>query len=273
MASAQELQEMYDNMPEDQRAAASEPKPDTRGRVTNATAVRMLRNKEQWERYDSVVIGVGASSQSKGWFDTFQGLARVSQISWFQSRDSNVDTCWTNQKSERYDYAQDLYQLMVEFLCPTYMAEFSQDGAAAKYAQLLWTQELPKALGMEALLADADIIAQAPATAFPAGRGNIGMFATDTGASVLNGGNNGVATRENSWLWPDPVMIAAVAKLTVRAYIGQPINNVLREMPGPGISKIPKGDGTYIDVPNWFAIRCTFRGPRYMQLRGARSAS
>ena len=262
-----------DNMSEAERQQAADPKADTRGRVTNAEYVRRLRNREQWERYDSIIVGNGAASQSKGWFNDFIALSRVSQISWFQSRDSNVDLCWTNQKSERYDYAQDLYQFMLEFLCPAFMAEFAEDAGAYKYAQLLWTQELPKALGTEVLLADSDIIAQAPATAFMAGRGNFGTFATDTAASMVVGGNNGVPAKENCWLFPDPVMIAAVAKLTVRAQIGQPVNDILREMPGPGVSLVPKGDGTYIEVDNWFAIRATFRGPRYMQLRGARSAA
>lgn len=268
-----ELDQEIDNMSEAQRQAAAEPKADTRGRVTNAGYVRKLRNREQWERYDSIVVGVGARNQSKGWFENFVDLSRVSQISWFQSRDSNVDQCWTNQKSERYDFAQDLYQFMLEFLCPAYMAEFSNDGAAAKYAQFLWTQELPKALGIECLLADSDIIAQAPATAFMAGRGNFGAFATDTAGSLVIGGNNGTPNKENAWLFPDPVMIAAVAKLTVRGIIGQPVNDVLRALPGPGTSSVPDGNGGYITVNNWFAIRATFRGPRYMQLRGARSAA
>jgi hypothetical protein len=68
-------------------------------------------------------------------------------------------------------------------------------------------------------------------------------------------------------------MIAAKAKLTVRAYIAQPIKDLLAAIPGPGLSLYPNGTGGYVEKPNWYAIRVTFRGPRYLQLRGARSAN
>ncbi len=261
MASEQEL------------LALSEPISDARGRVTNAADVRALRSREQWERYDTVIVGAGAQDQSKGWFNNFTGFAGVSQLSWFQSRDSNVDLAWTNQKSERYDYAQDLYNCNIEFLSPAYQAEFDSLGESQKEALMIWNQELPKALGFEVLLADADIIAQGPGTAFMAGRGNSGLVATDTGSPLVSGGTNGLPVRDNAWSFPEPIMIAAKAKLTVRAYIAQPVKQLLAALPGPGMVTIPKGDGTYIESPNWYGIRITFRGPRYLQLRGARSAS
>lgn len=258
---------------EEEMIAASEPISDSRGRVKNAEAVRALRAREQWERYDTVIVGQGAQDQSKGWFNNFAGFAGVSQISWFQSRDSNVDLAWTNQKSERYDYAQDLYKCNIEFLSPAYQAEFDSLGEAQKAGLIIWTQELPKALGFEVLLADADIIAQGPGTAFMAGRGNAGGYATDTGSAFVSGGNNGLAMQDNAWSFPEPIMIAAKAKLTVRAFIGAPIKNLLAQLPGPGTIQIPNGLGGYIEAPNWYGIRVTFRGPRYLQLRGARSSS
>jgi hypothetical protein len=258
---------------EEELLALSEPIADSRGRVKNADTVRTLRAREQWERYDTVIVGQGAQDQSKGWFNNFAGFAAVSQISWFQSRDSNVDLAYTNQKSERYDYAQDIYNCNIEFMSPAYQAEFDTLGESQKEALIIWTQELPKAMGFETLLADADIIAQGPGTAFMAGRGNAGGFATDTGASMVSGGNNGLAMRDNSWSFPEPIMIAAKAKLTVRAYIASPIKNLLAQLPGPGTVEIPNGLGGYITVPNWYGIRVSFRGPRYLQLRGARSAA
>lgn len=259
-------------MDETQLEELAKPQSDSRGRVTNAATVRRLRNREQWERFDTIMVGPGAAGVTKGWFETFKDFARVSQVMWFQSRDSNVDAAYTNQRSERYDYAQDLYNFNLEFLASTYDAEFDSLGSSAKAMQNIWCQELPKALGFEVLLADADIIAQGPATAFMAGRGNIGGYATDTGAAMVNGGINGTPNKENGWTFPEPIMIAAQAKLTVRAYIAQPIKDLIQAMEGPGVSLYPDGRGGYVEKPNWYGIRATFRGPRYMQLRGARSA-
>lgn len=258
-------------MDELEQAKEAEPQSDSRGRVMNAADVRRLRNREQWERYDSIMVGPGASQVTKGWFNSFTEFARVSQIMWFQSRDSNVDLCYTNQRSERYDYAQDLYNFHLEFIASTFEAEFDSLGASAKAMQNIWCQELPKALGIEVLLADADIIAQGPATAFMAGRGNSGGYATDTGATLVHGGTNGVPNKENGWAFPEPIMIASHAKLTVRAQIGQPIKDLIQAMEGPGTSLYPNGQGGYVEKPNWYGVRATFRGPRYMQLRGARS--
>lgn len=247
------------------------------GRVDREAAqtVRRMRAREQWERYDTVIVGNGAADQSKGWFNTFTGFANVQQLSWFQSRDANVDLAYTNQRSERLDYAQDLYNLNVEYIAPSYLAEFDSAGELSKIAQALWTQELPKAMSFEVLLADSDIIAQGPGTAFMSGRGNAGMFATDSGASVFNGGNNGLANRDNGWSFPEPIMLAAQAKITVRAYIAQPIKDALRALIGPGswVFPNPSQPSGYYTMPQWFSIRVSLRGPRYMQLRGARSAS
>lgn len=272
MANGQE--QVWDNMSPADQEQISTPKPDHRGRVTNSAPIRYLRSREQWERSDTLWIGQGAADQSKGWFNTFAAAANVSQWSWFQGRDANVDLAYTNQKSERYDYAQDLYTCEMEFLAPTYQAELVDGSAASqKAAQLIWLQEIPKALGVEVLLADADIIAQAAATSFMAGKGNFNAWATDSAGAMVNGGNNGAPNKGNAWQWPEPIMIAAVAKLTVRAYVATPLKSVLLNLPGPFNDLIPNGTGGFIEKPNWFGIRVTFRGPRYMQLRSARSAA
>ncbi len=239
--------------------------------VESARVIRKLRAREQWERYDSIVVGPGATNVSRGWFNNLQEFAKVSKLSWFGSRDSNVDLAYSNQQTERYDYAQDLYNMNVEFCAPPFLAEFARLGAPEKAAQMWWKEELPKLIAFEVLLADSDIIAQGPGTAFMAGRGNAGAFATDSGAAFYEGGNNGLANRDNGWSFPEPIMLAAQAKLTVRAFLAQPLKDALLNASGPGYMDVPKEDGTFVQVPNWFFIRVNMRGPRYMQLRGARS--
>ena len=36
---------------------------------------------------------------------------------------------------------------------------------------------------------------------------------------------------------------------------------------------VPDGAGGTVELPNWYIIRITMRGPRYLQLRGARSSA
>jgi hypothetical protein len=68
-------------------------------------------------------------------------------------------------------------------------------------------------------------------------------------------------------------MLAAKAKLTVRGSIDAPLRAMLASLPGPGAKRIPIGNGQYYEMPNWYGIRISFWGPRYLQMRGARSSS
>jgi hypothetical protein len=246
--------------PEEQRQAMSEPVVGPTGRVKNAGIIRVLKDREQFERYDTVMIGEGQSAISKGYFDTFQAAGKTTH--------SNVDLAYTNQTSDRYDYAQDLYTCEMEFLAPTMIEEFEEDAASTLYATQMWTQQCPQHLGMNVLLADADIIAQSPASTFLAGKGSAGAFATDSAGGIYSGGTNGTPAKGNGWSWPEPIMVTAKANLTVKGWSSQWLRDALSQMPPPGAKLIPDGSGGRVRVPNLYGIRITFRGPRYLQLRG-----
>jgi hypothetical protein len=244
----------------------------TAGRILNPNDFRNARSREQYERYDSVCVFDGAESKTKGWFNSFAAFGNSTQLTWFASRDSNVDLAYSNSTSERLDQAQDIYSIQAAFYADTHQAQFASLSAQNQAAVLWWTQELPKYLALTALLGDSDILAQATADRFMAGAGNVGGFAQDTGASVVNGGNNGNADRTNGYHFPDPILLAAQSKLVVKGQIATPLKTSISDLLGPGYVEVPRGDGTYTRKPIQYGIKITMRGPRYLQLRGAYSA-
>lgn len=248
---------------------------DNRGVVSKEKAdqIRDLRSAEQWERIDSVVIGPGASNKARGWFNTWQDFANADELQWFSGRDSSVGPAYSNQKTERTDWAQDFYQSLIEFISPVGLADHVTDANDAKLAPLLFAHELPRLLSTQIVLSDSDQIANAPANHFPSGFGVANPFMDGSAAPSTITGSQGSPVVSNGWKWPSPVMLAAKAKLTVIGRIDSPIREALRAMPGPGFMRIPLGNGLYHDMPMYYVIKITHRGPRYLQIRGARSSA
>jgi hypothetical protein len=248
---------------------------DERGVIAPSVAnkIRKMRAAEQYERYDSIVIGAGAEDVTRGWFNTWQAFANASRIAWFGARDTNVGPSYSNIITERADWAQDIHQTHVEFISPPGLAELETDANDAGSVPLLFSHELPNYMGMRVILADSDEIANAPASHFPAGFGVAGTQVAAAAAPTVVAGANGEVHVSNSWKWPSPVMLAAKSRIAFQATIDEPIRAMLRAIAGPGAKLVPDGAGGVVTYPNWYRIRVTLRGPRYLQLRGARSSA
>jgi len=248
---------------------------DSRGVISKnlAAQIRQIRAGEIWERVDSVVIGPGAAARSRGWFNSWADMAGADQLQWFSGRDTAAGPAYVNQSTERTDWAQDLYQTHIEFISPTGLAEYESVGDDAQITPILFSQMLPQMLSIRITLADADEIAKAPSSHFPAGFGPTYPVFAGAASTAVMPGTQGEPTVSNSWKWPEPIMLAAKAKITVYGNIDAPIRDVFRTLPGPGNKLIPDGLGGQIVMPNWYTIRITHRGPRYLQLRGSRSSS
>lgn len=248
---------------------------DDRG-VLGAAAVanlRKTRSREQWTRFDSVIIGPGAARLSRGFFDSWVDFAAADQLQWFGSRDGGAGPSYTNQLTERADWAQDLYQTRMEFISPTGMSDLETDANDGDITPLLFSHELPNTMSMNVVLAESDNIARAPAVHFPAGFGPAYSVVSGAAAPTVIAGTNGEPSVRNSWIWPEPITLAAKAKLTVTAGIDQPLRQLFANLPGPGFRNIPIAGGGVHALPNWYIIRISFVGPRYLQLRGARSSA
>lgn len=249
---------------------------DSRGVIGKdlATQIRDARAAEQWERFDSIAVFEGAANLSRGWFNTFADLASVDQLQWFSGRDTGAGPSYTNQTTERTDWAQDLYQTTMEFLCPMAFGDLEENpNEGTAFTQQMWVNELPRMMGMRVVLAEADEIAKVPANHMPAGFGTSSMFYDGSAAPTAQVGSVGVPAVSNAFYWPEPIMLAAKAKLTVYGSIDAPLRRFLQQLPGPGAKLVPDGAGGFIRLPNVYEIRITMRGPRYLQLRGARSAA
>ncbi len=248
---------------------------DSRGVLppTAAAKLRELRAREAWTRYDSIVIGQGAAGRSRGWFDTWQQFADADTLEWFGGRDTAAGQSYTNQNSERSDWAQDLYFTKIEFLTPPGIADLDTDTNDSLNIPLLFSQQLPNQLTIRTILADSDEISRAPASHYPAGYGNAYSAVAGVASPVTIGGTNGEPNIGNSWKWPEPITLASKSKLTVKGQVDAPLRQLFASLPGPGTKNVPDGNGGTISYPNWYAIRIAFVGPRYLQLRGARSSA
>lgn len=247
---------------------------DDRGVVppSEAEKIRRLRSAEMWERYDSIVVGEGAAALSRGWFNNWQDLAAAAELTLFGGREGNVGSAWTNQKTERTDYAQDLYVTKCEMVCPPMMEDFEENPNDIVMAQF-WQQQAPDMASVEISLSDTDSIARAPLRHFPAGTAASGVTYSSTAAPTIWAGSNGTPHVGNAWLWPDKIMLAAKSRIGVTITLDTPIRQFLSNITGPGAKILPDGAGGTRRFPNWFALRFTFSGPRYVQLRGARSSA
>lgn len=248
---------------------------DSRGVIPQSTAnlLRQYRSAEEFQRYDSIVIGKGASKRDVGWFENFADFANSSELQWFTGRSSGVGTSYSNQNTERTDWAQDLHMTSIEFLAPTGNSQYMDNPLEADLVPSFFVQELPHYLGMRVVLSDSDEIAKAPASHFPGRYGTSYPSSSGSPGPVTYGGNSGDPNGRTGWVWPVPVTLAAKARITVTGRVDEPALQMLRILPEPGHRLVPQKDGSVQLQPNWYTIRITHSGPRYLQLRGGRSSS
>jgi hypothetical protein len=161
---------------------------------------------------------------------------------------------------------------LIEFVAPPGLSQFASSANDAQLLPLLFLGDLPNQMAFSMIMADADEIAVAPGSHFPSGFGVTNMFMDALAAPATIAGTQGDAHVSNGWKWPEPVMLAAKSRCVMRARIDQPIRGMLANIPGPGNILIPAGETNYV-YPAWYRIRITHRGPRYLQLRGARSSA
>lgn len=251
------------------------PAVDARGVVPfdEAARLRGARAREQWERVDSIVIGEGATNTSRGWFNTWQDFASADKLQWFSGRDSNVGASYTNQDGERTDWAQDIYDISVQFIAPPGVGDLETDANDVLNTQMLYGM-LMNQLSLKVILSESDSIANAPADHFPAGFGISYPLQSSQATPVTVLGNNGEPVVGNTWKFPTPIMLAAKSRITVEGRIDNPVKSTFRAIGGPGAKLIPTGvQGQFVRHPNYYTIKITCRGPRYLQLRGARSSA
>lgn len=245
----------------------------------NEQIARGLRAEEQWLRYDTICIGPGAKLVNATWFNTFAEFADADSLAWNDgSRTRQVGLSYCNQSGDTEDWAQRIYQSGIEFQAPP--GQLEAEGAALDAAILpeIFTRMLPEMMAFKVTMQDLDDVLIAPGAHLPGVTGVSGGFADGAGSTLFDAGQRGTADLRNSWTWPEPLEIAAKSKLAVSARIDNPIKEFLRSLttlPGTKSFIIPAVaplTNQTVFLRNWYRIQVWHRGPRFVQLRGARSA-
>ena len=239
------------------------------------TEARAMRAEEQWLRYDTICIGEGAKQVDSGWFNDWESFAKSSKLLWGVDRKDAGDS-FSNLSGPQEDFAQVIYQSGVDFIAP--------QGIAGLESQLLdalmpaiFMKELPNQMAFHVQQANTDDVLVAPGAHLPGVTGLSGQQLGGAGSLILDGGQTGTADVRNSWQWPTPLKVPAKSKLQVISRVDGPMRDFLLQLPiTPGIKSIPylaaNNELQQAQLANWYRIRVWHRGPRFVQLRGARSA-
>lgn len=244
---------------------------------------RGLRSKEPWVRYDSVVIGPNLPNV-QGWFPNFGAFAAADGVRFNDGTrtEGSAGPEYCNQSGDTEDWAQNIYRTAIEFHAPFGIEEVEQSSFDEAFGPVFWTQEIPRRCIATMSLQDTDNILRVPPIMLPA---NLGVS-----NSVLNGaasiftvpGQTGADDLRSGWTWAKPVQVPAKGKVIVTINLGKPVRAFLASVGifAPGQKIVPMaavGAGGIIvsqqvPYPNWYMIRVSHWGPRFVQLRGARSS-
>lgn len=250
------------------------------GQVESASYIdlaRGIRNKEQWCRYDSVVIGPGARDEDPGWFNNWQQFAAVQdEIKLFAGPRQNVNPAYSNS-GEREDWAQMVYGMWGEFLAPVTDTRQLTNQLDADLARW-WTNEVPRATYLTVKLQDTDQILSIPATYAPAGHGATELRVDGASAPTINPGNSGSSQVGQCWQWPIPLGVPALKRIQVGLKFDRRIfSSIAYASNAPGfttwVGQDPNNPFNFIisNIANRFVLRVGLFGPRFVQLRGAYS--
>jgi hypothetical protein len=245
-------------------------------------AIRNVRDENHWSRYDSVVIGPGASQQAPGWFDTFAAFANTDEHIFFTSaRTSSAGLPYVNTSGQSEDWRQDVYALRVEAFSTFGWEGADQNALDSGFLPLLWSTDVPRRSSGRLRLADTDDVLIQPVITTP---GVVGPAGGDIGAAASTATlapGQGIADQRAGWVFPRPLQVPAKGKITFAMKVGEPIRGFLAQLTAlpqrknvvvPGVAGPSLTSSQTVSVPNWYVIRVSLVGPRFLQLRGARSS-
>lgn len=244
---------------------------------------RGMRAKEPWVRYDSVVIGPNLPNVP-GWFPTFGQYAAADEVR-FNDGSRTEGTAggeYCNQSGDTEDWAQDIYRTAIEYIAPFGIEDVELNSFDEAFGPTFWNQEMPRRCLATVSLADADNVLKVPPVMLPSNLGVSDAVTGGAGSIFTIGGQTGVNDLKSGWTWPKPLQVPAKGKIIVSVRLGKPVRQFLQQVGvfAPGQKSIPMsavGPGGLIinqlvAYPNWYTIRVSHWGPRYLQLRGARSS-
>lgn len=245
--------------------------------MVDAAQVRSLRAEEQWERYDTICIGPGARDVNGSWFDNLADFAEADSLVWNDgTRTRQVGLAYCNQSGDTEDWAQKVYQSGIDFEAPTGILGAEAAAIEGGALQQIFMRDLPEMMAFSIVVQDTDTMLEVPGGHMPSAAGVSGQSMNGAGFLIADAGQRGTGDLRNTWSWPNPLELPAKSKIRVQARIDRPIREFLRQLDTVPTTKtlvVPDGTGTKtVTYRNWYRIRVWHRGPRFVQLRGARSS-
>lgn len=240
--------------------------------------VEDFRSKEQWVRYDTIMVGFTARQTTQnGWQETFAQFADQDLLVWNDgSRTKQVGKSWCNQSGSTEDYSQLIYETGVEYFGPIGYGRDAIYAADAMVMPAYWINNLPRAMSFSVKMQDTDEWLLVPGSHLPGGTGISGNFADDSGMPQIWGGQTGIPGLGQVWKWPKPLEVAKKTKLVVEGTIDKPVKPFLQQLdalPFQASFTVPDGKNPgqfkQATLNLWYGIRVWHRGPRNVQLRGA----
>ena len=246
---------------------------------------RRLRAKEFFPWYDSVAVFAGARALSPNWYNTFAEFATADQCTWFSGNGRNIGRSYSNQATERLDFALDIFGCQVDFEAPLGTAKYDTTVVDTDVMSQKWTRDLPRMLSLTMRIAGTDDLFTLPACKIPSGEGPLGDGLNGLGSTVSNPGVNGLAMWQNMITFPDPIELPANQTFQVIGRVDDPLKSYMAQLQAcpefevlptcPADGVLPPGSiATPIyRMPKRYNIRITLWGAAHRQLRGARSAA
>jgi len=243
-----------------------------------AAQVRGLRDAAPFTLVDSIRVGPTMGDITRGWFNTFQGLSRQQELSWFRGRDPGADGPWCNTTTERRDYAFKLYRLRVEFHTPIATRTFPTEPSDALAMPQFWATQLPQNIRLRLYIQGTDELLNVPAVSIPAGVGPAFGYSDGAAVGLNSPGTNGQPAMIG-YVFPEPVDVPTNAQFYLTGLLDPLVKtmfNAYTTTPGtlvfPGPNPPPGDPPVTVEYPAIYSIRVYMDGQRAVQLRGARSA-
>lgn len=253
--------------------------------VETIDEIRNLRDKGIWVRYDSILIGPGLGgggaqgSGVPGWFNNFSGLAGAEELRFGDGSrtEGTAGATYCNQSGSTEDWAQKVFATRIEFIAPFGIEEFETNSFDAGFGPMWWLQEVPRRMSCVVSLADTDNIIKVPPIMMPSNLGVQGQSIGGSASTFAIPGQTGENNLTVGFLWPEPIEVPAKGKLFTTMRLGLPLRPFMLQLTGntPGAKNVvitADQVSRIVRYPNIYGIRVSHWGPRFLQLRGARSS-
>lgn len=242
---------------------------------------RDMRADERYPYLDTVLIGPNAGAMP-GWFNTFQELAEVTELNFFNMRnEALVGAMYCNQDNEGdLDVGYKIKSIGIELIMPPIGGrelDTEQPGRSkclpfpySVFAEIMNHCSFRFYIGQ-------DEVVNGPVNIFPAGYGSFGGASTNAdveeyGSNTTNGMfTNGWPDMKNRWTFAKAKEIPRNRNIKGIIELPEIWRKNLKNMVGPDHLLLESGNGS--SGNSWVPARCgwrvTLNGTRIVQLRNA----